>query len=263
LHFDATQSVLALSLLSFYRRFASTVNHPRKTPRVSFRALQYFRNQRPFFSLLLLKKRLRSFARLLKSSTLRVWLPSRRSQALQSLGNLFQSPTLLGLPLQSFALLLWSTPCLHQVFRSCTFLQNRRRLCTGASATFSHSEAVPLAAPRCFTSGRGPCSLGLSGLSGAPFASTREKASPFSSPPLVLGSDRPLSPSSPKPQGLFSEATWLSPSEKGAGLSDLLHRLRPPPLRKMDPPLTIFSSRKVLFSYENRPLSLCGRSPSA
>ena len=40
---------MAPSLLFLYRRPASTVGHPQKTPRISFFALQHFRNPRPFF----------------------------------------------------------------------------------------------------------------------------------------------------------------------------------------------------------------------
>jgi hypothetical protein len=164
---------LALSLLFLYRRPASTVGHPRKTPRISFFALQHVRNPRPFFFTSPLEEAFEKRYPAPQKSHPQGLATLSAVLAPRSLGNLFQFPTLLGFPLQSFAPLLWSALCLHQAFRSCTFLENRRRLSTGASATFSHSEAVPLFAPRYFTSGRGPCSLGLSGLSGSPFASAR------------------------------------------------------------------------------------------
>jgi hypothetical protein len=164
---------LALSLLSLYRWPASTVNHPRKTPRLSFFALQHFRNQRPFFSLLLLEKRLGTVALIPKSPTPRVWLPSRRPLALQSLGGLFQPPTLLGFALQSFPPLEWSvlrfhsTPSLpHSPTKPPGLVPVPQRLCPT-------QKPCPFLPPEILRRGETSCSLGLSDLSGSPSAYAR------------------------------------------------------------------------------------------
>jgi len=49
-----------------------------------------------------LSRRLRKFACSPRCPALRVWLPSRRRSLHHTLGSLFQLPTLLGFPLQSF-----------------------------------------------------------------------------------------------------------------------------------------------------------------
>jgi hypothetical protein len=141
-------------LLPLYRWLASTVSRPQKAPRLSFFALQHFRNQGPFFSLPLLRKRLGGFALSPKSSALRVWLPSRRSQAPRSLGDLFQPPTLVGFSLRSFSPLEWSVAGLPAPFRPCTFLQNLPALDRCSDELSPPRSRVPC--PPSFYVGAGP-----------------------------------------------------------------------------------------------------------
>jgi hypothetical protein len=176
-------------LLPLYRRPASTVGRPQKAPRLSFLALQHFRNRGPLFSLPLLRKRLEGFALPPKGSALRVWLPSRRPLAPRLLGDLFQSPTLVGFPLRSFALLGWSVAGLPAPFRPCAFFQNLAALDRRSGDLIPPRSRVPWS--RGFTSGRAFCSLGLWGLSGSPSAQARQKPSSFLPSPPVLCSSQP------------------------------------------------------------------------
>lgn len=53
-----------------------------------------------------------------------VWLPTYRESSFATLGSLFQLPTLLGFPLQSFTPSRGSKNPFEFFFRSCAFVQN-------------------------------------------------------------------------------------------------------------------------------------------
>jgi hypothetical protein len=77
LPFSGHLSVLPTRSPSPYQALLPTRRTLRKTPRLSFFALQHFQIRSPFFSSNRPAGRPKKFATSLGSSTLRVWLPSR------------------------------------------------------------------------------------------------------------------------------------------------------------------------------------------
>jgi len=253
--FDAT---LASFALRPRRQPVSLVDpKPRPSaPRLSFVALQHSKIQRPFFSPLAERPR-------------RVALRPRKShpQGLATL-SVVSAPEPLGAsfsPRHS-----WASPfralLLHSGRKSLSTPPFRPRALPRNLSGFGPAprrfdptvEAVPLFATGWVRSGRGPCSPGLSGLSGSPSDCRIRRAS---LPPDCLhdvGSSRPLR-SGITSSSRRSRQTARRFPLRDAGLSDLSAVRLSHPLRRSGPPRTIFSSRRTPASREARVPSLSGR----
>jgi hypothetical protein len=99
-------------------------------------------------------------------------------------------------------------------------------------------------------------------LSGSPSGEPAEKHLPSRLPSRPSPS-QDLTTSDDGGLRVSSSPGSASPSEEGAGPSGLPHRLRPQPLRKVNPPRTIFSSPGPASPHEEPAAGLCGRSPPA
>lgn len=228
------------------------------TPRLSSFALQHSQMKKLFFSSL--SRRPSSVALLPGRPTLGFGYPlDECSFSLSTLGSLFQPPTLLGFPSRSFAppsrskkSFLFLSPFWH--FPSKPF-QASTRCSNGFSPAM---EAVPLLASGWIRSGRGPDSLRALDLSGSPpsFASRKHLSSRMF--PLKVFSSHSLRSRFDSFSGpLSSLRPGFSHLRAPACLAFLpfilTHFLNP------QPPRTIFSSRRALFSYPKSLSSLCGR----
>jgi len=121
----------------------------------------------PFSSLFLSKKRPRIVTLIRESLAFRVWLPSGRPPFIGP-GNLFQLPTLLGFPLQSFPLIDGSKKSFLLFFRSRASFPNLPAWNWRLSDFFPIHEPSPSLLPPYLQKGGGVCSLGLFNLSGLP-----------------------------------------------------------------------------------------------
>jgi len=120
-------------------------------------------------------------------------------------------------------------------------------------------EAVSLFAPGWIRSGRDPGSPGLSGLLGSLSTLQIQRASLPSNLPLGLNLPHPLRNGLARPSGPFQKVARLLPL-RDAGLSGLPAIRLSRPLRKRNPPRTIFSSRRPSTPYKADAPPLCGRS---
>jgi len=146
----------------------------------------------------------------LRSPALRVWLPSRRCQLPRTLESLFQLPTLLGFPLQSFlSSPVIRPPVSQKTFPSCTSPKNpsASRVCFRGLRPPKKLGLSSL--PEGLVRGETVCSPEVFGPAGFPSAAPRKRASPSSPSPLALGSCPPLEEQHPWPQGLPASADWL------------------------------------------------------
>lgn len=131
------------------RLFLEALRRPqdlKQAPRLSFCALQHLRNQVPFFSLSLTKKRLENVALFSRSAVLRVWLPFLRFPLPESLGAFFSSQHSWASPYRAFFLSDGCTILSSRTFRSCAFLQNPLDLVT-ALQRVTHLKSL---SPDCF-----------------------------------------------------------------------------------------------------------------
>lgn len=208
---------------------------------------------------------LTSFALLLRGSIRRVWLPFRRLISSSTPWWFFSTANAHGLrssELFSPAMIRKGFP--HLFFRSCTFFQNLLDFKSVLQRFTPIAEPYPLLLPEVLIQGGTSCSPELLGLSGTSSTLTGLKSFPFQPPLLVLLYPPVSRPEEPGPQGFFSRAVWLSPSEEGAGLFGLFHRShRLPPFRKMNLPRTIFSSQRAWPSHKSKAPCLSGRCSSA
>jgi hypothetical protein len=184
--------------------------------------------------------------------------------ALSHFGSLFQLPTLLGFPLQSFAPLKWSKKGLPFSFPLLPFWPKPLRPRPGAPAAFSHLGAVLLLRPE----GLAPVGAYMLSWGFAPCGSSprstkkRLSLSPlfslsfFSFPP-------PYEDGNPEPQGLSFERVGSLPPKRAPTRRAFPTDCRSPPFKRSDLSRTIFSSRAPLSSCKERGGSLCDRSPSA
>jgi len=144
------------------------------------------------------------------------------------------------------------------LFRPCAFARNLLGFEPALRRLGPTVKAVPLLATRWIRSGRGPCSLGPSGLSGSPSAWRTQRASLPPDNPHGLGSPRPSRNGLARPSGRSRQTARHFPL-RDAGLSGLSAVRLSRPLRRSGLPRTIFSSRDAPTPCEARALSLCGR----
>jgi hypothetical protein len=179
-----------------------------------------------------------------------------------TLGGLFQPPTLMGFPLQSFSPTQRSKRSFLCFLRSCAFVRNLSASYRRFSGFLSPGEPFPVCALGCYTRSGPHALLGFFGLSGSPSAEPTRKRLPFefslssfARPSLTAKTRRDLRVCSPG--GL------ASPSEEGAGLSDLLHRSSSATFLKDEPAGDYFFISEILTPCGMRMALLTSRSPSA
>jgi hypothetical protein len=115
--------------------------------------------------------------------------------------------------------------CFQPFFRSGTFLTNFPACYRCSNGFIPRRQPYPFRTRR-FSPGRGHCSLGSFGLLGSPSNQRCLQVSLLKgSPHILCGKSSWLPTSTPGISGSLSLVVWLSPPERGAGLSDLSHRL--------------------------------------
>jgi hypothetical protein len=159
------------------------------------------------------------------------------------LGDLFQPPTLLGFALQSFHPsgrsrnpFGFPSPLLRFPAKPCDLAPALQRL-------VPTPKAVPLIAPRVFSSGRDRCSLELSDLSGSPSVDPRKRSSPSLPSPRVLSNPQPYDKKLNEPQGIADRQLGCSPHYRAPACLAFWTSIPPPPLEKDRRHRTIFSSQ--------------------
>jgi hypothetical protein len=144
----------------------------------------------------------------------------------------------------------------NESLRSCAFYTNFPA-CTQRS-----SGLPPLEKPYSLPSGglvqsRALCSLGPCGLAGSPTMKPRKKHLPSLFPCTPFPQSHLTMTLTRNPQGCpFHRSAF--PSEKGAGLSDLSHRLSSTTSLDREPAAGYFFTSKAISSYEKLASSLCG-----
>jgi len=263
MHFDATLSVL---LLRLPRPSPSHVDHDpeRIVPRISFFTLQHLRIREPFFSLPLSWKRRRNLALILRSLTLGFGYPLDEMVWLSHPGGPLSIPNALGLrssELSSFRAIEKTLSGIS--LRSCAFRQNLYDLAPALQRLAPTQKAVPLIAPRVFSSGRDRCSLEPSGLSGSPSVDPWKRPSPSLPSPLVLLNPQPYDKKFNEPQGLANRQLGCSPHYRAPTCLAFWTFDSLPPLKKVRRHRTIFSSRRPFVSCGPKGASLWCLRPSA
>jgi len=225
-------------------------------PRLSFVALRHSKIQEPFFAPL-------------AECPKRVALRPRKSHpqglatlsvasALKSLGASFSPRHPWASPFRALLLPGGRKDLSISPLRPCAFARTLLGFEPALRRFPPTVKAVPLFAAGWIRSGRGPCSPGLSGLSGSPSAGrTRQVSLPPDNPPDV-GSPRPsrngLAPSS----GLSRQAARRLPL-RDAGLFGLPAARLSRSFQTGHSPRTIFSSRRPPVPCETRAPSLSGQ----
>jgi hypothetical protein len=116
--------------------------------------------------------------------------------------------------------------------------------------------------PRVFSPGRDRCSPELSDLSGSPSDDPRKRTSPSLPSPRVLMNPQPYDKKSNEPQGIPGRQLGCSPHYRVPACL-AFRTLNPlPPLKKIHPQRTIFSSRSSRKSRNPGNPSLCRRCPT-
>jgi len=142
--------------------------------------------------------------------------------------------------------------------RSCAFSRDLSGLGTALQRVDPATEAVSLFATGWVRSGRDPCSLGLSDLSGSPSACRIRRASLPPNNPHGVGSPRPSRNRVASPTGPSRQTARRFPL-RDAGLSGLSAVRLPRSFRTGHSPMTIFSSRRPRIPYGTRIPSLLGQ----
>lgn len=138
-----------------------------------------------------------------------VWLPIYRETDFSTLGSLFQLPTLLGFPLQSFSPFQGSKNSFEFIFRSCAFLQDRLGL-ESTLQRFDPPEKAALLASQNVNLGRKLGSLGSSDLSGILFDEPRKDLFPLFSTLLFFSPLASYESKRNETSGLFSHQLGIS-----------------------------------------------------
>jgi hypothetical protein len=191
---------------------ASHADHepPSSDTRKSLAALQHIRIKVPFFSQTLFEPasdRLVPYPSEVPYSGFGYPLYGVRPS---TLGGLFQPPTLLGFPLQSFSPTRRSKQGFPCSLRSCAFVRNLSASYRRFSGFLSPGEPYPGSHPGLLHQVGAACSLGFLWSLRLSLRRTDSKASPFRVLPLVLCSFQPYGRSSPGPQGSFSRRPRIS-----------------------------------------------------
>jgi hypothetical protein len=147
--------------------------------------------------------------------------------------------------------------------RSCAFRQNPYDLAPALQRLAPTQKAVPLMAPQVFSSGRDRCSLELSDLSGSPSADPRKRTSPSFPSPHVLVSPQPYDQKPGEPQGVTDRQLGFSPHYRAPACLAFRTSVSLPPLWRIHPQRTIFSSRSPRMPCGPEGASLCRRWPPA
>jgi hypothetical protein len=128
-------------------------------------------------------------------------------------------------PFEAFLLSHGRSVVSYRPLRPCAFVTTLLGLLPTLRRLAPMKEAVSLVAPRRISPGRDLLLPWASGLWGAPSPEPGNQVS-LSAPPLAsLPTTTSYLTVLAGPQGLPSSAAWPSPSEEGAGPSDLSHRL--------------------------------------
>jgi len=253
--FDAT---LASFTLKPRRRRASLVDpRPRPSaPRLSFCALQH--SEDPGTLLFTSFEASRGRCPALRKSRPQGLATLPAASAPESMRAFFSSPRSWASPFE--ALLSHSDRKDLSVFplRSCAFPRDLSGLGPALQRLHPAMRAVSLFAAGWVRSGRDPCSLGLSGLSGSPSARRIQRVSPPPDNPHGVGFPRSSRNGVAPPTGLSRQAARHLPL-RDTGLSGLSAARLSRSFRPGHSPRTIFSSRRPALPCETVVPSLSGQ----